>query len=319
MIKRLIQGIMNLMGYQLIRLPCSSPDIHAHVDNFDEIAGKYIDRLMLDPLNPKLHLEYGVEAKNYGQYFLAFAEIKSALFLGAKKETANNYLLQLIDHMPVLHDLNHNQFYRFHSLSSVIKSKSSGPDISILDVGGGNGELASFLPNYQYCLAEPATNGISGTGLPFQDNSFDYVVSCHVLEHIAPEKRNLYLDQLLSKSKSGVILLNPFHLDGTYVRERLQLVIEVTNADWAKEHLECSLPLVTDLEKYALNNNLHFKISPNGTLTTSMAIELMNFFAGRSGMADSAVKINRFFNHKYIDILDSNKYPTAFMVEFDKR
>jgi 2-polyprenyl-3-methyl-5-hydroxy-6-metoxy-1,4-benzoquinol methylase len=56
--------------------------------------------------------------------------------------------------------------------------------IKVLDVGGGHGQLASFLPEASYCLAEPSVNGISGADLPFADRSFDYVVSCHVLEQI---------------------------------------------------------------------------------------------------------------------------------------
>ena len=62
--------------------------------------------------------------------------------------------------------------------------------------------LASFIPDASYCLVDPSTNGISGVNLPFSNGTFDYVVSCHVLEHIPSGDRNTFLDQLLLKSSA---------------------------------------------------------------------------------------------------------------------
>jgi hypothetical protein len=83
-------------------------------------------------------------------------------------------------------------------------------DFSLLDVGGGEGVLSLFLPQVQYVLVEPTINGISGTELPFEDKSFDIVVSCHVLEHVPPTERFQFLGQLCTKARRHVLLLNPF-------------------------------------------------------------------------------------------------------------
>jgi len=94
-------------------------------------------------------------------------------------------------------------------------------------------------------------NGISGIDLPFKDKSFDVVVSCHVLEHIPVKDRDVFLDQLCAKAKKSVILHNPFKVDGVDETERLQLHIDIIDAWWAKEHLECSLPSVESIKEFS--------------------------------------------------------------------
>jgi hypothetical protein len=204
-------------------------------------------------------------------------------------------------------------------LASEIVSRAGRSDVSVLDVGGGDGGLASFIPEASYCLAEPTVNGISGTNLPFPDHAFDYVVSCHVLEHIPVKERAGFLDQLLRKAKYGVILLNPFHIDGTYVDERLKLVIKLTGAQWAKEHLDCSLPKVHEIEAYANDRGLDVCIKPNGSLTTSMALVFVDYFASKSGLHDKRDEFNRFFNEKFTEIHYSEEYPNAYLVYLGRR
>ena len=157
-------------------------------------------------------------------------------------------------------------------------------------------------------------NGISGIDLPFPDRSFDYVVSCHVLEHVPVEERGVFLDQLLLKAKRGIILLNPFHVKGTHVEERLKLILKLTGAQWAREHLDCTLPNVEDIEEYANEKGLEISIRPNGTLTTSMAFVFVDYFASKSDFQDEWKELNVFFNDKYTEILDSTEHPNAYLI-----
>jgi SAM-dependent methyltransferase len=216
--------------------------------------------------------------------------------------------------------MNHNLYYRLVSLAYEIMRRERNAEFSVLDIGGGEGQLASFLPdNVSYCLVEPKVNGISGTNLPFPDCSFDYVVSCHVLEHIPVSDRKRFLDQLVSKSKRGVILLNPFYIEGTHIDERLKLCIEITGAEWAKEHLDCSLPRVQDVLDYAREKGLECDVKPNGTLTTSMAFVFIDYFASKAGFSDDRKKINTFFNDKFKTILDSQEYPNSYLIYLGKQ
>ena len=278
------------------------------------------NELLKNPINPSLHIKLAEEAINDNNIFLANAEIKTAEFLNFEKNEILEYKKEVKNKLPKdLTELSHNEYFRIVSLVNKIKEIEEEP-CSILDVGGGTGLLASFLPdNYAYVLAEPKVNGISGLELPFSNLTFDYVVACHVLEHIPFNERANFLNNLLSKAKKGLVLLNPFYVNNTYVEERLKLSIEITDSEASKEHLKYTLPKIEDIKDYAENHNLNITITPNGTLTTSMLFVYLNFFLGKAQETNELKKINKFFNEKYFNIVNSDKYPTAYLITLLKK
>lgn len=280
--------------------------------------GYFQEKLALDPLNANLHLQYAIHATKINRPYLAFAEFKTAEYLGALNTAVKLQQEKILSVIPDHKVMNHNQYYRLKSLSDELYKRSGSTHFSVLDVGGGEGQLASFIPEVSYCLAEPSINSISGTNLPFPNSAFDYVVSCHVLEHIPIDQRTIFLDQLLSKSRKGLILLNPFHIEGTHVEERLKLIIDITSAGWAKEHLECSLPTIQFIETYAQDRKLEISIKPNGTLTTTLSFVFMDYFADRSDKKSEIGKINKLFNTQLTNILDSKEFPTGYMAYIGK-
>ena len=272
------------------------------------------NKVKADPLNPELHFEYAMEAHKHSRHFLAFAELKTASFLKGDESLIKEFGELFYESLPELKFLKHNQYFRFNTLSSAILSKAKNNDFSVLDVGGGNGTLAAFLPEASYCLAEPRLNGISGAALPFSEKSFDYVVACHVLEHIPISERHIFLDSLLNTSKKGVILLNPFHSEEVNAEDRLKFHIDILDAPWAKEHLECSLPKIADIEDYAESRDLDYSIKASGTMTTSMAFVYIDYFASLTEKSDDLLKLYSFFNENYTHILDSEKCPSAYLI-----
>lgn len=283
--------------------------------NYERNSKKFRDHISIDPLNANLHYDFSVYAFKHGQPFLAFSELKSAEFLGVDKKNISRYKKRILSSLPMLETMNHNMFYRFKTLADELKVRNNESSFTVLDVGGGLGELAAFIPDASYCLVEPSVNGISGTNLPFENKSFDFVVSCHVLEHIPVKDRNLFLDQLLSKSKYGLILLNPFHIE---VSSPDKIVFDVTKAEWAKEHLECTLPYIEEIQNYANTNNLQLEIKPNGTITTTLAMIFMDHFYSKTNLKSEWDKVNYYFNNLSQSVLNNDKYPTACLVFIGK-
>jgi hypothetical protein len=186
---------------------------------------------------------------------------------------------------------------------------------TLLDVGGGDGAFALFVPEADYVLADPITNGISGTELPFTEKSFDVVVACHVLEHIPQNERVQFLDQLCTKARKYILLLNPFVDPASHVTERLQLVVELTDATWAKEHLAHQLPELEELKQFASERGLKCRIWPNGSLPTAMAMVFVDHYATLTGCQQEAEKINHFFNCRFAEKLTNPELPTDYLVE----
>jgi len=319
-IKKLVLGFAKKMGLKIERNPTNSSfrKRYSITVNRPEIETKFIELISKDPLNSVLHLQYAAEALREGRAYLSYAELKTAEYLGARSDEVKEGMSLALATMPKPEFMSHNVHFRLSSLASEIALRNKEKYFSVLDVGGGEGKLASFIPEASYCLADPGVNGISGINLPFPDYAFDYVVSCHVLEHISVDDRSAFLDQLLSKSKRGVILLNPFYIEGTQVEERLQLFIDITGAQWAKEHLECTLPKIEDIKSYAEQRGLNFSMKPNGTLTTAIAIEFMAYFAGITGHNKDWEKVNEFFNRMDERILASSDYPIGYLVYLGK-
>ena len=217
-----------------------------------------------------------------------------------------------------LMEIPHHTYIRNKVLAEQLRTlyPNAISEICLLDIGGGAGFLASFLPEIKYVLAEPAVNGISAENLPFSAKSFDCVVACHVFEHIPAANKAAFLDRLCSIADSYVALLNPFltgdpKLDGL-VQENQQLVWEFTHALWAKEHIDCGLPALDFVKDYTKDHQYSLNIIPNNSRLITLLAVYVEVFAASAGRAKEYHAINRMLNNVDPRLLHNSTFPNDY-------
>jgi len=121
-------------------------------------------------------------------------------------------------------------------ITPYIPFKITGVDVSF------DGEIAENL--HPVCL--------SGAGLPFPDNSFDYVISVDMLEHVSEDERPSVITELLRVASKRVFLAVPCgklaeahdrFLDELYQR------VKGERYHFFQEHVENGLPTKEKLER----------------------------------------------------------------------
>lgn len=276
---------------------------------------KYQEIISKTPLESVNHFYFARDAFKRGFYNLANAELKCAEFLGHEKSDIEQIRKENNQQLPALDVLDVNQFQRFTVLKSYLDRLTNKGD-SILDIGGGHGILSRFMPEHDYFLIEPSVNGISGLELPFNDNTFDVVVTCHVLEHIPQDQRERFIDELVRVARKSVLIFNPFKIKELDEVSRLELVLDITGAEWAKEHLECGFPYIEETTNYIKSKDLQFNVDAFGDIYTATATVFMSYFASKVN-PEALEKINRHLNVNY-DQLNRSDYPTNYMIEITR-
>ena len=247
----------------------------------------------------------------------AQAQYRTALALGLKEPDITRQLAEITAALAAggLATLDHNRYARMRTLAAVVGEY--GPGARVLDLGGGDGMLASFLPGVDYVLAEPGTNGLSAQGLPFDAGAFDLVLCCHVLEHIPAPERDAFLARLCELAGRELVLLNPFRPDDTDPADGdpwLELVWQITAAPWAAEHLACGFPTLGEVQRFAAERGYDCRCTPNGTRAISTLHVLLGHYAHQAGRAADLGPLNLLLNGLEPAALDSPRLPTAWLV-----
>jgi hypothetical protein len=204
-----------------------------------------------------------------------------------------------------------------------VRAYKKRANLRILDVGGashtpdGHGfmPLAHFLPKDLVVgvdlLAEPLPNysQASGLCLPFGDEEFDVVVSCDTLEHIPPEARQSFLDELVRVTREFVVLIAPFSSEGNRKAE------SILNDYWTaqgiqhrhlREHLSHGLPLREGVRAVLEERDLCFLEFADGYLPHWLTMMLMRYAPGQSPILQR--EIDRYFNRHFSP--DSRREPS---------
>lgn len=163
--------------------------------------------------------------------------------------------------------------------------------IEVLEVGSGSLGIAPYLkkevvgvdndfsgPQIKYLRPIQA----DALALPFKNNSFDYIVSVDVLEHIAPHNRPKFLAELLRVARKKIFLAVPC---GVLAMEQDRQLAEQYKQKFKqvfpffKDHLDYGLPEINEvvdlLKKEARQVGKKIKINKQPNLNLSLRRFLM--------------------------------------------
>ncbi len=131
----------------------------------------------------------------------------------------------------------HNRHAKALKILKVIEDagKAGNPSCKILDIGTGNGEIAWYLSRYFYVTSVDITDQriksegytfclIDGDELPFGAQSFDIVISNHVIEHVQNADVHLAEIARILKPDGLVYLATPNRLWPWEVHYRLPVL-----------------------------------------------------------------------------------------------
>lgn len=133
--------------------------------------------------------------------------------------------------------LSWDRYVRLKAAANAI-SNLSLQDRTILDVGGYDGALALFLPEFELDLVDPATTGVSFLHAQIAAESYEVVTAIDVLEHIVPTERSRALTAICRVARKYVVLNYPCQQS----KQAQELVLKATNNPLIREHVQWELP-----------------------------------------------------------------------------
>lgn len=187
--------------------------------------------------------------------------------------------------------LSWDRYVRLRAASEAIR-RNAGRDATILDVGGYDGALALFLPDYEMDLIDPATTGASLLQQPAGALSYDVVASIDALEHIDPRERENALRELARIARKSIVLNYPCR----ETTEAQKLVLKATNNPLVREHVEWELPDTANVVAVMQGFGFSAKVMPH----SSLAIWLGQYLTLNLA-PDAAKEMNRYLIDHHSD------------------
>ncbi len=203
-------------------------------------------------------------------------------------------------------------------INNLVDILRAGGGFEILDVGGRNGDLIKFLHkrNKLYIIdirrsEQQEKNYIVGNikKAPFEDDSFDVVISSDLYEHINPSDRIISLSEMLRISKNYIILGGPFYSEENEEAENRanNFFLEITERQhpWLEEHIKTNLPKKDELERYLIEEGYDFFVVTTNNILNWYLLQCFIFYSYKYGPpADKIKAVYRFYNENFIELGD---------------
>lgn len=207
-----------------------------------------------------------------------------------------------------------DQYQRYkHSAEMIDLIRESGQTFRILEVGANehkNLEKLLEKDNITYLdiivpdhlQEDPSYIQGDATSMPLEDNSFDFVVALDVFEHILPDKRKAFLNELSRSSKIGFIISAPFETEGIKeAEERANLYFKTLygyNYQWLEEHVNNGLPLIEFVKNHLNEKGLHYFNFAHGSIDIWETMTKAHFLgAGREVLYDYRFVLDSYYNN----------------------
>jgi len=231
--------------------------------------------------------------------------------------------------MKDVRDLPFDLYTRNAIISKLVAAIRDRKSLDVLDVGGKNGRLRDFFPEDNVFVLDvlPPSPGednyVHGSVLtpPFQDGSFDVVVSSDVFEHIPPTDRDTAILEMLRLSKNFVVLGAPFYSEDVKNAEERANGFFAASAGrphpWLEEHIRNGLPSKSDFEIFLQDNGYEFASVSSNNLHHWLILQYFIFSAYLYGIPEDEVNaVYRYYNENFVQLGDFQEptYRTLYLI-----
>lgn len=211
-----------------------------------------------------------------------------------------------------------DEYQRYQIVADTVnfyRRSSTSTKYHILEIGSNKlKHLNNFLPDDEVLYSDveldqemqqdPQFMEIDGTAIPFENNSFDFVVAIDVLEHIPREKRSKLLEEAFRVAKYAAIVTFPYNSSENISAEaRINAYYKALKGEdyiWIKEHQKYGLPELQEIEQVLtkLKCNFFHLLCGNIVLWEKL---YYSFFSALDHYAEW--EFRKQIDHLYFDVL----------------
>ena len=203
-----------------------------------------------------------------------------------------------------------DQLQRYRLTGEVLAYLRGEKPLLILDAGSREGFLKKYLPEDKIINLDRAFLGredfLQGDvlRLPLRDEAVDFSVALDILEHIPPDGRLDFLNELGRVSREGFILAAPFADEKVEEAERLvnEFCLKVTGEEneFLVEHLIEGLPRLEEALQWAEREGYRTAVLPNAYLYRWVMMMCLNSYLSQLAEPwDVIFAANNFYHQRF--------------------